>query len=82
MSEGEKMSQKWPISNLNYDSNTFRSPDILIDPESQHPGFSESVKILGAQIKMWVRENTDFFILLKIIPDSPKPCCFEGSSSH
>ena len=64
------MSQKWPILILSYDPNTLCSPDSLKYSESQHPGFSVSVKIWGAQSninsellfkilcsKTWVREK-------------------------
>ena len=48
-SEGEKMKQELSISNLNNNPNTLWSPDILTGPESHHPGFLESVKIVGDQ---------------------------------
>ena len=51
ISEGEKISWKCPISSSNYDPSKLWSTDIFTDYESPHPVFSESVKILGAQMK-------------------------------
>ena len=46
-----KISWNWPSSNSNYDLIKFGPIIFFTNYKSQHPEFSETVRILGAQMK-------------------------------